>query len=192
MSETEEGLFVKVLQRELAGLRAELAAANDRHGKCSDKCAQIHSEIKGLKTLADAAKGMRDAAQAQVADLQVISRNERARAEAAEGLMRVLGEDKAAVRANLLRGSLARPDDLIFMHDTDGPYAKLEAKLAAAERDAARYRWLRTRINYIDKVRGTPGSATYKERVWQHMSYQFEADTLDAAIDNAAARREEK
>lgn len=49
---------------------------------------------------------------------------------------RSLRTDKGAVRVNLLQGLLACPDDLIFMHDTQGPYAKLMAKHATAEQSA--------------------------------------------------------
>lgn len=70
-----------------------------------------------------------------------------------------------------------------------GRAEKAEKSLAEAKADAERYRWLRTRINYRDKVRGTAASVIYKERVWSHMSYDFDADTIDAAIDAARAAR---
>lgn len=35
--------------------------------------------------------------------------------------------DPAAVRANILRGTIAKPDDLVFLHDTNGPVAAIEA-----------------------------------------------------------------
>lgn len=55
---------------------------------------------------------------------------------------RQLATDPAAVRVNLLRGTLAKPDDLIFMHDTNGPYAALEAQM----------RGMRERIAEQDRV----------------------------------------
>lgn len=58
---------------------------------------------------------------------------------ALQGQLATLATNKDAVRVNLLRGTLARPDDLFFMHDTNGPYAQqakriteLKAKLAEA------------------------------------------------------------
>lgn len=44
--------------------------------------------------------------------------------------------DPAAVRASILRGTIAIPDDLVWLHDTNGPVAELRAKLAAAEYQA--------------------------------------------------------
>jgi hypothetical protein len=69
--------------------------------------------------------------------------------------------------------------------------AKIDA-LQELERDAARYRWLRTRINYLDGTGGvsTARSApilTYRYRNWTHTSYAFEHDTIDAYIDAALA-----
>lgn len=37
----------------------------------------------------------------------------------------VMRTDPLAVRVNLLNGTLARPDNLLFKHDTNGPYAAL-------------------------------------------------------------------
>jgi hypothetical protein len=66
------------------------------------------------------------------------------------------------------------------------------ARLQELEKDAARYRWLRTRINYLDGTGGvsTARSApilTYRYRNWTHTSYAFEHDTIDAYIDAALA-----
>lgn len=47
--------------------------------------------------------------------------------------VRAMLADPVAVRVNLLRGTIAKPDDLIFMHDTNGPYARLQAALAALQ-----------------------------------------------------------
>lgn len=49
-----------------------------------------------------------------------------------------LANDKTAVRVSLLSGALARPDDLIFMYDTSGPYAALQSQLTIAEAEIAR------------------------------------------------------
>lgn len=56
------GCKASSLAAELSACRAELAAANERHGKCSDTCAQLHSEAKALRMETAAARGMRDAA----------------------------------------------------------------------------------------------------------------------------------
>ncbi len=45
--------------------------------------------------------------------------------------LELLATDKSVVRANLLRGTLARPDDVIFMHDTHGPFAEQSARIAS-------------------------------------------------------------
>lgn len=69
--------------------------------------------------------------------------------------------------------------------------AQLEARLANAERDAARYRWLRDPHNsvaeVIDKVVGCDGAA---EGIQAEVGLRYEyraGDELDAAIDAAMA-----
>jgi len=36
--------------------------------------------------------------------------------------------DPEAVRVNIMRGTIAKPDDLVFLHDTNGPVAALKAE----------------------------------------------------------------
>src|SRR5574343_165515 len=71
-----------------------------------------------------------DQAQAQERDL-------RAKLAAAEADLAKLS-DPVAVRANILRGAIAIPDDLLWLHDTAGPVAELREKLAAAEAECGR------------------------------------------------------
>jgi hypothetical protein len=70
----------------------------------------------------------RDVLLAQVADIEALS------AEVA-GLA-----DPATVRVNILRGTIAIPDDLVWLHDTNGPVAGLRAALAAANARAEEMR----------------------------------------------------
>ncbi len=116
---------------ELAGLRVELTRMTDAAKYWADKCDT------------DA-----EAANRQVADLQVISRNERARAEAAEGqrdacLLEAQSHAQEARAANATIAEIYQA----FTASTGEPgnwngaepARKIMAKLAAAERDAARY-----------------------------------------------------
>lgn len=48
----------------------------------------------------------------------------------ADDTQRILA-DPAAVRINLLQGTIAKPDDVVFLHDTNGPVAELRTVLAA-------------------------------------------------------------
>src|SRR5690349_10203057 len=41
--------------------------------------------------------------------------------------------DPAAVRVNILRGTIVIPDDLVWLHDTNGPVAEIRARAEAAE-----------------------------------------------------------
>ena len=50
--------------------------------------------------------------------------------------MRALLTDPAAVRVNMLRGGMAQPADLVWLHDTDGPVAAKVREAVAAEREA--------------------------------------------------------
>ena len=80
-------------------------------------------------------------------------------------------KDPVAVRVMILRGIIARPDDLIFMHDELGPYTELKAEKEALRMDAERYRFLADSNNYEESVKLISANLT---------EYQ-----LDAAIDEA-------
>lgn len=54
--------FARTLERELSAATARAEELATMHGKCSDKCAQLHAEIKSGRDLMDATKGMRDGA----------------------------------------------------------------------------------------------------------------------------------
>ena len=49
------------------------------------------------------------------------------RVEAAEANLALLS-DPESVRVNIMRGTIAKPDDLVFLHDTNGPVAALKAE----------------------------------------------------------------
>lgn len=69
---------------------------------------------------------------------------------------RKLADDKTAVRVNLLRGTIARPDDIIFMHDTQGPYAALAEALSgllAVVDPLSQMNNLAERIKFYDRLR---------------------------------------
>ena len=59
----------------------------------------------------------------RISDLE--ARLEKAEAER-ENIEKQL-QDPAAVRVNMLRGGIAKPDGLVWLHDTDGPVAEAVA-----------------------------------------------------------------
>lgn len=60
----------------------------------------------------------------------------------------------------------------------------LQARIAELEADAERYRWLRNAIS-CRIVSHTTGELTSNYVEWYHLSAQFGAGSLDAAIDAA-------
>lgn len=62
---------IEALERELSAATARAAEAERKLAKCSGKCADLHSEVKGLTDMRDAANGMRDHAlkRAEAAEL---------------------------------------------------------------------------------------------------------------------------
>lgn len=63
--------------------------------------------------------------------LSAEKRGEQKGMERERALIESVLSDPIAVRANILRGGIARPDDLVWLHDTNGPVA---LALAAAEK----------------------------------------------------------
>jgi len=76
---------------------------------------------------------------------------------------------------------------VVLAADHDALLAARDAQVAECEKDAARYRWLRTRIGYSDETFGT--AVQYRARVWSHHSSDLVADTIDEAIDGQGQPR---
>lgn len=69
----------------------------------------------------------------------------------------------------------------------NGELLALADRVEAVERDAARYRWLRTRINWRDKENRHLNSRT-RFRSWEHCDYRVcppESEHIDDYIDAA-------
>lgn len=68
-----------------------------------------------------------------------------------------------------------------------GEAETLRARLAEAERDAGRYRWLRTRINWCDQEDRYLNTVT-RYRAWTHCDYRMNppaSEHIDEYIDAA-------
>ena len=92
-------------------------------------------------------------------------------------------------QAQALEAYRVKTDSLRWEH------GELESRLAAAERDAERYRWLRERINWRDK-RENNLNLIECYRSWEHRDYRSsppESEHIDEYIDAAIdAAREGK
>lgn len=105
-----------------------------------------HIPEVGVDAIEEFAAGMVDVFPALLAAARALPAERRAREEAererdalqryADDTQRILA-DPAAVRINLLQGLIAKPDDLVFFHDTHGPVAERVARAVAEEREAA-------------------------------------------------------
>lgn len=119
----------------VSGLQTALAAARAEGEEFKRERDKVIGQRNRWDEACQQAKAERDAHWALLQEAEALikrQRVERLAVEAERDAYRTLLTDKAAVRANLLRGTIPQPDDLIFMNDTDGPYKKLEA-----ERDEA-------------------------------------------------------
>ena len=77
--------------------------------------------------------------------------------------------EKAQVAVDLIRAALVRAVE--------------------SELDAARYRWLRTRMTFCNThPGGRPVLYDTSKRLWYHATDDLETDTIDAAIDARAAQ----
>ncbi len=205
----------RFIETELAGLRAELAESQR-------KVAQLRliANVNGDWNLKyGAAVDRAEAAERQVADLQVISRNERARAEAAEGQVAILAPEleamrklkniyevafhesqtvaEAAERQVAVLQEAKRPwtpehtksviDGQVKELDRQTEVIKAErASREAAERDAARYRWLREQSENHESGPWPVEWIDPNDDNSQTIPCVYER--LDAAIDTAARR----
>jgi hypothetical protein len=81
------------------------------------------------------------------------------------------------------------PEALTYKADADAALASLQARLEAAERDAARYRWLRAGTTAGRSLPGSPASFNVRHvRAPADVMRGSVAQHLDAAIDAATSQ----
>ena len=107
------------------------------------------------------------------------------------------GRHAMRVTISQLEARLAEKDETIsrmqgLLETCDEVMVATEARLAEAERDAERYRWLRVRINFRDQlVRSEDGHGpSTKWRAWVHDDYRENppvSEHIDEYIDAARA-----
>ena len=108
---------------------------------------------------------------------------EKQRADAAES-------ELEAVRGELRNERLLKRLDKVRAEQAEERLEAVRKRTIEAEKDAERYRWLKTRMGHYDldesitSARSAP-TISWRVRRWYHDSTDFSSNTIDAAIDRS-------